>query len=1121
MTTERIDIIVSERGSRVVRRNIEDIGGSARTAGGGVQFLRKALAGLVGAFIVRELGRLVDQFTSINNILRVTAGSQDVVNQRFNSLLGIANRTRAPLDAIVSLYQRGSLAANELGASQADLLRFTENVGLALAQQGGSAAAASGALLQLSQSLGAGIVRAEEFNSILEGAFPIALAAANGLDAAGGSVARLRQLVIEGKVSSDDFFQAILSQTDELEAAFANTTPTISQAFTVLRNNLVATIGELDRTLGISGAVASAIILLANSLETLTAVALTAGAAFAAFKLVAFAQTALAAVQASRALAAAVAAGNATLLTAVDIERAKATSALASATAQQASTAAKAADIAATRVQLTQNLAIIQQERAQALAMVELQTGIAAATGRTSQLTAARAALNNSTRALLVTQRALRVSSADLVAAQAAEVSSSAALAAARTRQAAADAAASTWVARLTRQFPLLGGAIGLVTRAFGFLSAVMLANPIGAVIAAVAALVSLLVIFKDRIKVTADGVVSLGDVFRAVFSLIGDIIAPVVDFFRTAWDAGVGFVGDRVNDLVGVFSTILGAILGFIKFVVNTQIGIWVGAFRTVVGVWNLLPAAFEALGAAAINGLISVVDTGITAIVRGVGNLLEFIGSAAEAVGLSNPFAGLFDGFETGLDRFRIEGAPAVGEVFGQIGSTAADAFSEALNTDYVGTFVGTILARAREIAEARAAMRAAGVEDDGTGTPPGLPAGAGGRGAAEVADQVERMRGLLEDIRGPLVDYMADMQALDTLLASGAITAQEYADKWREIRIAFLETQTTFAAGLERGFLKVQQDLNDMASDIERVLTGAFKSAEDALTEFIQTGKLDFKGFVNSILEDLIRLSVRQTILNPLANALGGLLGFDASGAFGGDGGGAGAAALTGSATALTVSATALTGAASALSAAAAAGGLGGGLGLGGGVGNQLNQATQAAQGAAQAASTAAGSVQQLPGIFGAFQGDLSSLFGGLQGGLGGLFSGLISSLGGLFGNLMSGLGNIFSSIFGGGGGGGGFLTSMIGGIFGGVGLGFATGGAFTVGGGGGVDTQLVQFRASPGERVEVKRPGEQENGGGQRQQIVFNIQTPDVEGFRRSESQIAARLARMAQKGRRNL
>lgn len=66
------------------------------------------------------------------------------------------------------------------------------------------------------------------------------------------------------------------------------------------------------------------------------------------------------------------------------------------------------------------------------------------------------------------------------------------------------------------------------------------------------------------------------------------------------------------------------------------------------------------------------------------------------------------------------------------------------------------------------------------------------------------------------------------------------------------------------------------------------------------------------------------------------------------------------------------------------------------------------------------------------------------------------------------------------FGGGGGGGsGFFSSLLGGVTGFL-PGFAQGGQFTVGGAGGVDSQLVQFMASPGERVTVETP--QQTGGG---------------------------------------
>lgn len=43
------------------------------------------------------------------------------------------------------------------------------------------------------------------------------------------------------------------------------------------------------------------------------------------------------------------------------------------------------------------------------------------------------------------------------------------------------------------------------------------------------------------------------------------------------------------------------------------------------------------------------------------------------------------------------------------------------------------------------------------------------------------------------------------------------------------------------------------------------------------------------------------------------------------------------------------------------------------------------------------------------------------------------------------------------------------------------GFATGGSFTVGGTGGTDSQLVQFRASPNERVTIETPSQQRAGG----------------------------------------
>ena len=86
------------------------------------------------------------------------------------------------------------------------------------------------------------------------------------------------------------------------------------------------------------------------------------------------------------------------------------------------------------------------------------------------------------------------------------------------------------------------------------------------------------------------------------------------------------------------------------------------------------------------------------------------------------------------------------------------------------------------------------------------------------------------------------------------------------------------------------------------------------------------------------------------------------------------------------------------------------------------------------------------------------------------------------------------NLFGGAGGGGGGGGasagGGFIEWAKGLFG-----FAQGGAFTVGGSGGTDSQVVAFRATPGEEVRVGPAGF--SGGGAN--VSFTIVANDARGF----------------------
>ena len=62
---------------------------------------------------------------------------------------------------------------------------------------------------------------------------------------------------------------------------------------------------------------------------------------------------------------------------------------------------------------------------------------------------------------------------------------------------------------------------------------------------------------------------------------------------------------------------------------------------------------------------------------------------------------------------------------------------------------------------------------------------------------------------------------------------------------------------------------EDATNAAKQAERAVSGAFKSMEDALTQFVMTGKLDFNSLANSIIGDLIRIQIQRAITLPLAN------------------------------------------------------------------------------------------------------------------------------------------------------------------------------------------------------------------------------------------------------------
>lgn len=230
----------------------------------------KGIAGAIaGAFSVQQLGALVDNFTRLQNSLRVAGLEGEGLANVQAKLLDLSGRYGVSINELADLYGKSSQAAADLGASESQLLQITEASAQALKITGTSAVQAQGALLGLTQALSSGVVRAEEFNQINEGGLRPLLQVAAANEKYGGSVAKLRSAVVDGKVSSQEFYQAILQGSAELDAKASKATLTLAGAFTALASQLTVYVGEASAANGVTAGLAAAIGALADNLDVI------------------------------------------------------------------------------------------------------------------------------------------------------------------------------------------------------------------------------------------------------------------------------------------------------------------------------------------------------------------------------------------------------------------------------------------------------------------------------------------------------------------------------------------------------------------------------------------------------------------------------------------------------------------------------------------------------------------------------------------------------------------------------------------------------------------------------------------------------------------------------------
>lgn len=270
--TASLIIKVDSRGAKSASADLDKLtagAGKAEKATGALTGAWKVLTTVAAsaalAKAVTSYIRMADASANMAARLRLATQSQEEFNAAHRATFEIAQRTSTQLESVVDLYAKLSQSTGQLKLSQQDVIQLTETITQTFQISGATAQEAAGGLRQLSQAMAGGVLRAEEFNSIIESSPRLVKALADGM---GVEFGKVRQLVNEGKISSEELVNALLSQSRAIQSEFDQMPLTVGRATQQVRNALTKLVGDVDSAEGATSGLAETIAGLARTLES-------------------------------------------------------------------------------------------------------------------------------------------------------------------------------------------------------------------------------------------------------------------------------------------------------------------------------------------------------------------------------------------------------------------------------------------------------------------------------------------------------------------------------------------------------------------------------------------------------------------------------------------------------------------------------------------------------------------------------------------------------------------------------------------------------------------------------------------------------------------------------------
>lgn len=217
--------------------------GQGTTAAGGLLGKIKSIASAyLGMKAVKGLVGLSDTITQTDARLSMMNDGLQTTAELNDMIYASAQRSRGSYLATADAVAKLGLMAGDAFSSNKETIAFMEQVNKQFKIAGTSAQGIDAAMLQLTQAMGSGVLRGEEYNSILEQAPNIIQAIAKYMDVPKG---KLKDMAADGQITADIVKAAMFACADETNAKFESMPKTWSDIWTSMKNRAIKALDPL------------------------------------------------------------------------------------------------------------------------------------------------------------------------------------------------------------------------------------------------------------------------------------------------------------------------------------------------------------------------------------------------------------------------------------------------------------------------------------------------------------------------------------------------------------------------------------------------------------------------------------------------------------------------------------------------------------------------------------------------------------------------------------------------------------------------------------------------------------------------------------------------------------